>query len=104
MEFDTLLAEKRTITVNVGPGEVPIMYYAGKFSGEFDQRLSEISSEEALVELLAGWGFTRGDDPVPLNLETVNKLPGFAKLAIWKAIQEDQRPNLRASASTNSGS
>ena len=104
MELAVLLEEKRTISINVGPGEVSVTYLPGKFTPPFEERLAQLTIPQALAELVVEWGFTDTGKPVPVSAEAVAALPDFARLAIWQRVREDQVPNLRASSGTASGS
>jgi len=98
LELSAILEETRTIPVDIGVGAVQITYRTRCTSSAYRAGLADTSSDEMLAENLTNWEFTDNGAPVPVSLEAVQSLPEFAIISIWRAIQEDQLPNRRASA------
>ncbi len=112
VRISSLVANKRTITISVGDNALNITYRPGGITPETEDRLRGYADEQrggaALVALLADclveWDLL--DDkgkPLPVNVETLRRLPVVFLGRIATAMTEDMRPNSTSGGNSAAG-
>jgi hypothetical protein len=97
-DLGTLLSKTRKIDVGLGEGEpIHIEYRPGAITGLCIAMSDAVGAFDGtyafLVDVLTDWDITEEGKPLPINDETLRRLPWQAVDAIKTAILEDARPN-----------
>lgn len=104
-DLGTLLSKTRKVDVGLGEGDpLHIEYRPGAITGiciaRSDQEGGFDGTYAFLVDVLSDWDITEEGKPLPINDETLRRLPWQAVDAIKTAILEDARPNPRRAAAS----